>query len=280
MNADFLINYQPGKRFLQRLNGKTKVLLFTASLMVMMQSFDLRFLAPVFIIHLFLLISVKPKWKQLKGVITFIVLMNLLNIFLFYLAKPDIGLTYTGSSTILYRFNGYFIITYETLIYFLTRMTKIFGVVLISLWFMVSITPSQLASGLSGCGLPYHFSTMVALGFRYIPDIFNDYKTIQESTQMRGVEMDARRTSLMMRLKQTVLVLFPLIMVSFDRVGTIASAMELRGFGQKRRRTYYCELPPTREDYLMRGFAFIELAVFVFYLILSLNGWVPKLWLP
>lgn len=92
--------------------------------------------------------------------------------------------------------------------------------------------------------------------------------------------MDARRTSLMMRLKQTVLVLFPLIMVSFDRVGTIASAMELRGFGQKRRRTYYCELPPTREDYLMRGFAFIELAVFVFYLILSLNGWVPKLWLP
>ena len=78
--------------------------------------------------------------------------------------------------------------------------------------------------------------------------VIEKLKNIKISMQCRGVELDAKRASLMTRLKQTVLILVPLIITSFDRIGNIANAMDLRGFGKKKHRTYYSEHEPTKAD--------------------------------
>ena len=44
----------------------------------------------------------------------------------------------------------------------------------------------------------------------------------------------------------------PLIISSFDRIGNIANAMDLRGFGKGKKRTYYSEHEETKQDKIMK----------------------------
>lgn len=53
------------------------------------------------------------------------------------------------------------------------------------------------------------------------------------------------------RLKNSVNILLPLILSSLARIDTISNAMELRGFGKKKKRTWYVQRPFTRNDWLV-----------------------------
>ena len=155
---------------------------------------------------------------------------------------------YSNGSTVLYAFSDYLIVTAETMWYLFARMVKMMATFFISLTYILAVTPSEVAAGLYSLRLPYKLCSVVSLALRYIPDIGRDYTNIKISMQCRGVELDAKRASLMTRLKQTVLILVPLIITSFDRIGNIANAMDLRGFGKKKHRTYYSEHEPTKAD--------------------------------
>lgn len=263
MNSQsFIINITPGHTPLHQLNGTTKVALFVVLIVYIIMSFDLRLLLPLFILGCIGLISLKPTWKPIIAVFITILILNILNIFLFWLVSPAIGSTMTaGSSTILYDINGYYFISLETVWYLSVRLLKLLTSFLISIVFIQAITPAQLAAGLSGLGVPYKMSTVVSLAFRYLPDIARDYMNIKVAMQARGAELDAKRLRLVERIKQNTYILLPLIVSSFDRVGLVANALDLRGFGLKKKRTYYCELKARPIDYIVRA---ITIAIFIF----------------
>lgn len=277
---NFLIRYAVGDSFLERLSGKTKVLLFFSSITLMMATFDLRIILPLFIVQCVLLKGVYRQERAIVFVVRFVVVMNLINLLLFYAVNPITGTDLTGTVTELFRFNDFYLVTYETLIYFVTRLLKIFGTLVISLWFVLSITPSQLAAGLYQLGVPYKICTMLSLGLRYIPDVHRDYMDIKESMQMRGLELDAKKASLWTRLKANVSILVPLLLVSFEKVDVIASAMDLRGYGQQKKRSYYSEQEVTRDDKKIQLLAFVQFVILGVYLVLFFMGLAPKLWLP
>jgi energy-coupling factor transport system permease protein len=131
----------------------------------------------------------------------------------------------------------------------------------LSLTYILAVTPSEVAAGLYSMHVPYKICSVVSLALRYIPDIGRDYTNIKISMQCRGVELDAKRASLMSRLKQTVLILVPLIISSFDRIGNIANAMDLRGFGKNKHRTYYAEHEPTKADNIFKIF-YVAIGIF------------------
>ena len=79
----------------------------------------------------------------------------------------------------------------------------------------------------------------MALALRYIPDIQREYRDISLAQQARGVEMSSKKTGLMNRLKAAGSILIPLILSSMERIETISNAMELRGFGKNKNRTWY-----------------------------------------
>ena len=142
MNHSDIINLVPGSTYLHRLTGTTKVRLFIVLIVYVMMSFDLPLLLPVFIGGLIALFSLKPKWKTLKPIIIIVVLMNIFNIFLFWLASPHIGLSFTNDDTVLFAFNNYLVLTRGTLWYMVVRLLKMLTSFVISLVFIISITPS------------------------------------------------------------------------------------------------------------------------------------------
>jgi len=283
MNSQsFIINIIPGHTLLHKLNGTTKVALFGTLIVYIIMSFDLRLLLPLFVLGCIGLVSLKPTWKPIIAVFITILILNIINILLFWLVNPAIGSTMTGGSqTILIDLNRYYFISLETVWYLSVRLLKLLTSFLISIVFIQAITPAQLAAGLSGLGAPYKMSTVVSLAFRYLPDIARDYLNIKVAMQARGAELDAKRLRLIERIKQNTYILLPLIVSSFDRVGLVANALDLRGFGLKKKRSYYCELKATPMDYAFR-LVTLALLMFIVYWIGSRIIYPPQssMWFP
>ena len=281
MNDRLIINLIPGDTFLHKLSGASKTRMFAVLIVVSIMTFDVRILIPLFVLSLIGFFSVKPDWKQIWWLVVLVVFGNITNLILYWLASPDAGVEYSNGSTVLFAFNSYLIVTAETMWYLFARMVKMMATFFLSLTYILAITPSEVAAGLYSMGLPYKLCSVVALALRYIPDIGRDYTNIKISMQCRGVELDPKRAGLMTRLKQTVLILVPLIISSFDRIGNIANAMDLRGFGKKKQRTYYSEHEPTKAD---NGFkvAYTIIGVFCAVYILCKIIWPPEMtvWYP
>lgn len=264
MNDKLIINLIPGDTFLHKLSGASKTRMFAVLIVVTIMTFDVRILIPLLAISLVAFFSVKPDWKQIWWLVLLVAFGNITNLVLYWVASPNAGLEYCNGSTVLYAFNDYLIVTAETMWYLFARMVKMMATFFLSLTYILAITPSEVAAGLYSMGLPYKLCSVVSLALRYIPDIGRDYTNIKISMQCRGVELDAKKASLMNRLKQTVLILVPLIISSFDRIGNIANAMDLRGFGKKKHRTYYSEHEPTKAD---NGFKVAYIIVGIFCIV-------------
>jgi len=78
----------------------------------------------------------------------------------------------------------------------------------------------------------------------------------------------SKDVSLPTRIKSMGAILFPLIFSSMERIDVVSNAMELRGFGKNKKRTWYTERPFTRMDYMVIVFTVVFSVislVFTFY---------------
>ena len=57
------------------------------------------------------------------------------------------------------------------------------------------------------------------------------------------------------------MILVPLIFTTMDRIELISNAMDLRGFGKHKKRTWYTRKPLTKADYLSMLFCALVLAL-------------------
>jgi len=133
---------------------------------------------------------------------------------------------------------------------------------------IVTTHPSEFAASLNRIGVPYTAAYAVSLTLRYIPDIQRDFEAISQSQQARGLEL-SRKASLIKRLKGTAPLLLPLLFSSLDRIDVISRAMELRGFGKHRKRSWYRARPFSRAD---KAALIISAALFAAGLWLTFRG--------
>jgi len=282
MSNQLLINLVPGDTFLHKLTGKTKVRIFILLLVYIIMSFDIRLLLPLCIISIFGLISLHPKWKTLKYLFIFAFVMNAFNILLFWLVNPGAGTAWCGGgNTVLVQFTDRYFISMQSVWYLSIRFFKMMTSLVVSMTFILAITPSEMAAGLYSVKVPYKICTIFSIAFRYIPDIGRDFENIKVSMQVRGVELDPKKASIIKRVKQYVLILVPLIITSFDRVGNISNAMDLRGYGKGKTRTYYSEREEQKADKVFKVI-YSLLLIFCIYWIITKNimPQPSKMWYP
>jgi len=266
-NNTMLINFKPNPSFLGRLNGSTKVPLFVVLLTAVLMSFDMRIITPILLLSAASLWTLKPNKTILKASMIFFVVLNLINIILFWLVDPNVGSFYLGGDRTPLFTLGNMVLTQESLWYLSVRFIKIFTSFMVSLVFIFSITPSQLAAGLASLKVPPKIAAIVSLTFRFIPDLANDFQLMKISLQARGLELDASKVNPLERLKRNITLLIPFLLTSFNRVEVVANALDLRGFGHQKKRTYYVEHPPTLSDNIMKGLTWLCLLGVISYVI-------------
>lgn len=86
--------------------------------------------------------------------------------------------------------------------------------------------------------VPYRYAMLVTMAQRFFPLLKEEYRTIQESLEVRGMETDTVIQKIRI-LPQTML---PFLYRSLRRTSDIALSMELKGFGYGKERTFSKEL--------------------------------------
>ncbi|MDR0487647.1 MAG: energy-coupling factor transporter transmembrane protein EcfT, partial [Treponema sp.] len=175
-----------------------------------------------------------------------------------------------GTRHELFRLFGSYTITAEQLLYQSTKTMKYFSVVPLGIIFLFTTNPSELASALNGVGVNYKAAFAVSLTLRYLPDVVQDYTNISYAQQARGLDM-SRKEKLSKRIKNALAIIIPLVFSTLDRVDLISNAMDLRGFGKNKKRTWY-----TRREFSKRDYAAVIVCAVIFLAAAALSVFVNK----
>ena len=203
-----------------------------------MLTYDTRFLAVLPVLSLILFAISKIRVKDVSFILGFTIVFMVLNNVLIFVFSPQHGVNLYGTSHEICHLGGRYVVTREQLFYHLNLVLKYLSTIPIVLLFVCTTNPSEFAASLNRIGVKYTIAYSVALALRYIPDIQREYHEISQAQQARGIEM-SRKQTLFRRLKSASTILIPLILSSMDRIETISNAMELRGFGKHKKRTWY-----------------------------------------
>lgn len=233
-----LFNYIDRPSPIHRLTGACKLVCLIAWSFAAMTSFYTPFLLALTVLSFVLFRTAKLRLKDISFMVGFMVVYIVLNNVLIYLFSPEHGVSLYNSRTELVHIAGRYSITAEQLFYQLNVILKNACVIPVVLLFVCTTNPSEFAASLNRIGVSYRISYSVSLALRYIPDIQREYRDISLAQQARGVEM-SKKANLIDRLKAASSILIPLILSSLDRIETISNAMELRGFGKEKKRTWY-----------------------------------------
>ena len=257
-----IFNYIDRKSPIHSLTGATKLLCLVLWSLAAMLTYDTRILFALPIISFIMFAISKIKLKDVAFMIWFTVCFMVLNNILVFLFSPMHGVELYGSCHEICHLWGKQYLTYEQLWYHLNLILKYFSMIPIVLLFVSTTQPSEFASSLNRIGVNYKIAYAVSLALRYIPDIQTEYVNISQAQQARGIEMSKKQT-IGKRLKSASAILIPLILLSMDRIEIISNAMELRGFGKNKKRTWYTSNP-------FKAFDIISIVFCIILLLLSL----------
>ncbi|MCQ2523046.1 MAG: energy-coupling factor transporter transmembrane protein EcfT [Lachnospiraceae bacterium] len=232
-----LFNYIEKPSPIHNLSGATKFICLLLWSFAAMSTYDTRLLIALPIISIFLFKISRIKLKDVSFILTFILVFLLLNTIMIYIFSPHHGTEVYGTCTVILG-SGKYSLTKEQLFYHLNYTLKYISTIPIVLLFVTTTNPSEFAASLNKIGVKYSIAYSVALALRYIPDVQREYHEISLAQQARGIEM-SKKASLVNRLKGASAILIPLILSSMDKIEIVSNAMELRGFGKNKKRTWY-----------------------------------------
>ena len=243
-----LFNYIDRPSPIHRLSGASKLVCLLLWSVAAMTSFYTPLLVFLTVLALILFRMAKLRIKDVSFTLGIMLVYISLNNILIFLFSPAHGVELYGSRTVLIPLPGRYSITAEQLFYHLNVILKNACTIPPVILFVCTTNPSEFAASLNRIGVSYRISYSVALALRYIPDIQREYHDISLAQQARGVEM-SKKANLIHRLKAASTILIPLVLSSMERIETISNAMELRGFGKGKKRTWYAGRPFTPADY-------------------------------
>ena len=243
-----LFNYIDRPSPIHRLSGASKLICLLLWSVAAMTSFYTPLLVVLTVLALILFRMAKLRVKDVSFTLSIMLVYIALNNILIFLFSPAHGVELYGSRTVLIPLPGRYSITAEQLFYHLNVILKNACTIPPVILFVCTTNPSEFAASLNRIGVSYRISYSVALALRYIPDIQREYHDISLAQQARGVEM-SKKANLIHRLKAASTILIPLVLSSMERIETISNAMELRGFGKGKKRTWYASRPFTPADY-------------------------------
>lgn len=255
-----VLSYIRRKSPVHELTGTTKLIFFIAWSVASMVTYDTRVLVCMLLLSVVIFRISRIKIRDISIVLGLAAIFLLMNNLFVYLFSPEYGVGLYESRTVLFTIAGPYTITLQQLFYHLNMTMKVICVVPVALLFIACTDPSEFAASLASIGVSYRVGYSVSLALRYIPDVQREYHNISQAQQARGIDLSGK-DKLFTRMKNSVAILLPLILSSLNRIETVSNAMELRGFGKKKKRTWYAKRPMKRNDWLTIGFVLLLLIV-------------------
>ncbi|NLV88562.1 MAG: energy-coupling factor transporter transmembrane protein EcfT [Tissierellia bacterium] len=249
---------------IHRLSGLTKLIGFLLLTFAVMFSYDIRVILAITLFSFYVLKMAQIKYSQIRIMVIYVAVFILINMVLTYLFSPEEGVKIYGTRHELVRIFGRYTITLEQILYQVTKALKYVSVIPLGIIFLLTTNPSEFASSLNRVGVNYKAAYAVSLTLRYFPDIQREYIDISLAQQARGLDL-SHKAKLVDRFKNALVIIIPLIFSTMDRIESISNAMDLRGFGKYKTRTWYNSKKLAKEDFIaiLISFLIFLLSIFV-----------------
>jgi energy-coupling factor transport system permease protein len=242
-----LFSYNSVDTSIHRLSGLTKLLCFLFLTFAVMYSYDLRVVLLVMLFSFIVLWISKIKFSQIRTMVIYVLIFIITNAIISFFFSPEFGVEIYGTRHEIVRLFGNVYLTQEQLLYQVTKLFKYASVIPFGMIFLLTTNPSEFASSINGVGIHYKAAYSVALTLRYFPDIQRDYRDISLAQQARGLDL-SHKAKFKDRFKNALLIIIPLIFSTLDRIELISNAMDLRGFGKGKKRTWYTSKKLDKQD--------------------------------
>ena len=243
-----VLSYVDRDSVIHNMTGTTKLFFFLFWSIAAMITYDTRVLVGMFLLGCIFFKISKLKWKEISFALIFMFTLMAINIIGIYIFAPEQGVEIYGTRHELTHLFWRYSVTAEQLFYMFNFLMKYMAVIPIALLFIMTTNPSEFAASMNKIGISYRVGYAVAIALRYIPDVQRDYREISQAQQARGISLGKEEKTLD-RIKNSAAILFPLVLSSIQRIETISNAMELRGFGKHKKRTWIMEKSMVKRDY-------------------------------
>lgn len=271
-----LFDYVERDNFVFNLSGLTKIVSFFCLTFAVMFSYDIRVILAIMIFSFVVLRVSEIRFSQIKLMLYYTLVFLAMNFLLTYLFNPQYGVEIYGTSHEIFRFSERYVVTLEQLLYQVTKFLKYASVIPLGMLFLLTTNPSEFAASLNSIGVSYKATYALALTLRYFPDMIRDYNDIALAQQSRGLDL-SKKEKLGTRVKNIMNICVPLIFSTMDRIELISNAMDLRGFGKMKKRTWYSKKPLQKKDYVTMGFCVL---VFIATICISIFINHGRFWNP
>lgn len=254
-----LFDYIDRDNFIFNLSGLTKLVCFICMTFSVMFSYDIRYILFVALLSIIFFRMSGVQFRQIKLMLIYVAIFLLMNFLLTFLFSPKYGTEIYGTTHEIFRLTSRYVVTQEQLLYQVTKFTKYASVVPLGMIFLLTTNPSEFAASLSRVGCNYKGAYAVSLTLRYFPDMIRDYQDIALAQQSRGLDL-SKKEKLGVRVKNVMNICVPLIFSTLDRIELITNAMDLRGFGKYKKRTWYVAKKLRKSDWFSMLFGALVLA--------------------
>lgn len=261
--------------FFHKVDGSIKFLLLLVWTICIFLFNDFRVFSAFFILGIIFLVSIKIPFKTIKPLFIFIIMFTLANSFFLILVTPNYGDNLVGTTTPIFTFFGK-TLSFETIWFAITLSMKYLAIFPIMMLFIFTTHPSKFASSLNKIGVSYKIAYAINIALRYIPDVKEEFKNIVHAQEARGVAFKKGDAPFYIRLKNYNIILLPLVISSLNRVEIISNAMDLRGFGIYKKRTWYSSQKYEILDFITLLGIFLLLILSIFLKLYFCKGfWYP-----
>jgi energy-coupling factor transport system permease protein len=232
-----LFPYQDKDSRIHRLDARPKIAFVLAIFLLSILISDIFYLAVLFAFVMVVVVVAKVLLATLS-LLKYTVYVAAF-IFLF-------SILFSQGSTVI--FTIWFIeVTQESILFATSMSLRLFLSVVAFSILTFTVHPDDLLKILSRFGVKS--MTGLSIATRMYPTIAADSGNIEDAMKARGVEFD--KGNVIAKAKVRAPVMMPLLLNSMDRSMEIAEAMEARGFGARRRTSYFDLVISRREKAIM-----------------------------
>lgn len=184
--------------------------------------------------------------------------------FLFSLPYFLLQLLFIPGETELFRLSG-IVVTSEAMDYAAAITIRLLTFILSTHWFILTTDPRDVVlAAVHQLRIPYRFAFALSISLRFLPILRAEAELTKHAHRRRGVPKGIRQQMVWWRSY-----IFSVFIGAVRRVQQMAEAMEVRGFGRYKERTYRRSLKHTPSG-LILSLGSICITAIVF--ILSLSG--------
>lgn len=203
-------------------------------------------------------------WAIILQSIPALTILITCQIIILVLTKVDI-IVYKGIIS-LFIFAGIlaamqYFINHDTVLAIVTA-SKMISMTLVFFILLATTRMQDLSAALVvQCRVPYEYAFMLTAALRFIPDLMAESKAIQEAQACRGY---APHGNLIKRFLSYMAIIKPLVLKAVTRSETMALSLELRGFGNRKVRSFGNKISLNTRDYAL----LVSMVVLTSYLII------------